>query len=83
MQSGDGGGGGGGMTCDMSGICPIVGVRYHLRGEDYDLICQAEYDKLYKNFFVLEVTTHQAIIRPYRRMARGGAGGCRVTPVRL
>ena len=34
-----------GVTCDRSGVCPIVGNRYHLRGEDYDL-CQAEYDKL-------------------------------------
>ena len=34
------------MTCDRSGVCPIVGMRYHLRGDaDYDL-CQAEYDKL-------------------------------------
>ena len=34
-----------GMTCDRSGVCPIVGNRYHLKGDDYDL-CQAEYDKL-------------------------------------
>ena len=33
------------FTCDRSGVCPIVGFRYHLRSEDYDL-CQAEYDKL-------------------------------------
>jgi hypothetical protein len=34
-----------GFTCDRSGVCPIVGVRYTLVGDDYDL-CQAEYDKL-------------------------------------
>jgi len=34
-----------GVTCDKSGMSPIVGIRYHLSGHDYDL-CQAEYDKL-------------------------------------
>ena len=34
-----------GVTCDRSGMCPIVGTRYHLPGQDYDL-CQAEWDKL-------------------------------------
>ena len=34
-----------GMTCDRSGVCPILGNRFHLRGEDYDL-CQAEYETL-------------------------------------
>ena len=34
-----------GMACDRSGQCPIVGFRYHLVGEDFDL-CQAEYNKL-------------------------------------
>ena len=34
-----------GVTCDRSGMCPIIGTRYHLRGEDYDL-CQEEWDKL-------------------------------------
>ncbi|KOO29103.1 hypothetical protein Ctob_010494 [Chrysochromulina tobinii] len=33
------------VRCDCSGMNPIVGMRYHLRGQDYDL-CQAEYDKL-------------------------------------
>ena len=36
-----------GVRCDRSGMDPIVGIRYHLRGENYDL-CQAEYDKLPK-----------------------------------
>ena len=34
-----------GTFCDRSGQSPIVGKRYHLRGEDYDL-CEAEYNKL-------------------------------------
>merc|ERR1719335_1421904 len=34
-----------GVECDRSGVCPIVGIRYNLRGHNYDL-CQAEYDKL-------------------------------------
>merc|ERR1719198_1934082 len=34
-----------GVECDRSGQSPIVGMRYHLRGHNYDL-CQAEFDKL-------------------------------------
>jgi hypothetical protein len=36
-----------GITCGRSGSMkkPIVGMRFHLRGSNYDL-CQAEYDKL-------------------------------------
>jgi len=34
-----------GVTCDKSGMAPIVGIRYHLQGHDYDL-CEAEYVKL-------------------------------------
>lgn len=34
-----------GVTCDRSGQCPIVGNRYHKRGEDYDL-CEAEFAKI-------------------------------------
>merc|ERR1719171_2813115 len=30
-----------GVECDRSGMCPIVGVRYNLRGRNFDL-CQAE-----------------------------------------
>ena len=33
------------IVCDESGMCPIVGLRYHLKMQLYDL-CQAEYDKL-------------------------------------
>merc|ERR1719281_2051858 len=34
-----------GVECDKSGMKPIVGMRYNLRGHNYDL-CQAEFDKL-------------------------------------
>ena len=34
-----------GVGCDRSGACPIVGIRYSLRGHDYDL-CAAEFAKL-------------------------------------
>merc|ERR1719240_393151 len=34
-----------GVTCDRSGMSPIVGPRFHLCGRNYDL-CQAEFDKL-------------------------------------
>merc|ERR1719502_1251428 len=34
-----------GVTCDKTGMSPIVGNRFHLVGHSYDL-CQAEYDKL-------------------------------------
>ena len=33
-----------GICCDRSGQCPIIGPRFHLEGEDYDL-CQEEFDK--------------------------------------
>jgi len=34
-----------GVSCDKSGVCPIVGNRYHLVGHNYDL-CEAEFLKL-------------------------------------
>jgi len=34
-----------GVSCDVSGMIPIMGIRYKKRGENYDL-CAAEYDKL-------------------------------------
>lgn len=34
-----------GVTCDRSGVYPVVGVRYRLRDENYDL-CAAEWAKL-------------------------------------
>jgi len=33
------------VTCDRSGMSPIVGIRYNLIGDDYDL-CEAEFEKL-------------------------------------
>ena len=34
-----------GITCDGSGMSPIVGTRYHLPGRDYDL-CESEFLRL-------------------------------------
>jgi len=34
-----------GVTCDKSGVSPIVGPRYNLKGHNYDL-CEAEFLKL-------------------------------------
>jgi hypothetical protein len=34
-----------GVTCDRSGMSPIVGPRFHKRGENYD-ICLEEYEKI-------------------------------------
>ena len=34
-----------GVTCDVSGMSPIVGPRFHMSGSDFDL-CEAEYLKL-------------------------------------
>ena len=48
-----------GVFCDRSGMCPIVGTRYHLPGQDYDL-CQAEWDKLPPQ----EQATYERIERP-------------------
>ena len=33
------------FSCDKSGQCPIVGWRFKLTGQDYDL-CEAEFNKL-------------------------------------
>merc|ERR1711965_1107726 len=34
-----------GVTCDRSGMSPIIGTRFHLEGADYDL-CGEEFAKL-------------------------------------
>ena len=34
-----------GVSCDKSGQCPIVGWRFKLTGQNYDL-CEAEFNKL-------------------------------------
>ena len=39
-----------GIVCDKSGMNPIVGTRYSLRGQNYDL-CEAEFLK------VLQITS--------------------------
>ena len=57
------------MACDRSGVCPIVGNRYHLKGDDYDL-CQAEYDKLDDDERAL-----YECIPPPRNSARGRLRG--------
>eukprot|EP00035_Acanthoeca_spectabilis_P035213 m.33083 g.33083 ORF g.33083 m.33083 type:complete len:641 (-) comp7152_c0_seq1:130-2052(-) len=36
-----------GVKCDLSGMVPIVGNRWHLIGHNYD-VCQAEFEKLPK-----------------------------------
>eukprot|EP00908_Phaeocystis_cordata_P024089 Transcript_6564.p1 GENE.Transcript_6564~~Transcript_6564.p1 ORF type:complete len:669 (-),score=322.57 Transcript_6564:230-2236(-) len=33
------------VECDKTGMCPIIGTRYHLKGHDWDL-CAAEFAKL-------------------------------------
>jgi len=55
------------VTCDRSGMCPIVGTRYHLNGHDYDL-CQAEYNKLRDDEKALYTTVPPPRHR-YRRSA--------------
>lgn len=50
-----------GVTCDVSGMSPIVGNRWSLSGRNYDL-CDAEYNKLSdeeKESFVLIATPCQ------------------------
>merc|ERR1719313_1939139 len=59
-----------GVECDRSGMCPIIGTRFHLRGHNYDL-CQAEFDKLP----AAEKLLYEAIAPPaYMKMPAGG--GC-------
>lgn len=54
-----------GIVCDRSGMSPIVGARYTLRGHDYDL-CAGEYAKLDAR----EKALYQRIPAPaYRRVA--------------
>jgi len=65
-----------GVTCDKSGMAPIVGIRYHLVGHDYDL-CEDEFSKL----SVDEQQNFKAIPPPcmpgqsWRRVGGGGGGG--------
>lgn len=57
------------VQCDRSGMCPIVGIRYKLRGHNYDL-CQAEYDKLSD----AEKLQYEAIPPPQRAPPCAGFG---------
>lgn len=59
-----------GVTCDKSGMCPIVGPRYNLRGMNYDL-CQAEFDKLSPD----EQAKYVKIEAPWRPKSWHGFGG--------
>jgi hypothetical protein len=59
-----------GVECDRSGMKPIVGMRYHLRGHNYDL-CQAEYDKLSAG----EKGLYEAITPPPPTGSLTGGGG--------
>ena len=34
-----------GVTCDRTGQCPIIGNRFKLKNENYD-VCEAEYNKM-------------------------------------
>ena len=70
-----------GMACDRSGQCPIVGFRYHLVGEDFDL-CQAEYDKLpeeeqtrYEKIAGVVVPDADDVVMPSQAACGGGGGG--------
>jgi len=68
-----------GVECDRSGMCPIVGTRYNLRGHDYDL-CQAEFDKLSSTEKLLYTPIAPRVFMPpwRNRAARhhGGGAGC-------
>jgi len=62
-----------GVTCDKTGMHPIVGNRWHLKGHDYDL-CEAEYQKLAEE----EKLKYELIPPPCAPpLAAGfGMGGC-------
>jgi len=64
-----------GITCDGSGMCPIIGPRWKKRGQDYDL-CQTEYEKLSeqeKKAFH-RVDPHGWRPPPFAQFFGGGAG---------
>lgn len=58
-----------GVTCDKSGMQPIVGVRYKKKHDNYDL-CQAEFDKLDEP----EKAQYLAIERPHQYHAEFNCG---------
>lgn len=57
-----------GVTCDRSGMSPIVGPRFHLPGRDYDL-CEAE-------FLKLDAAARKAFVRIDRPAAAACASAC-------
>jgi len=58
-----------GVTCDKSGMSPIVGIRYKKKQDNYDL-CQAEFDKLPE----AEKAQYLAIERPHPYYAAFNCG---------
>lgn len=48
-----------GVICDLSGMSPIIGTRYHKIGEDFD-VCETEFKKLP----VAEKAKYESIVRP-------------------
>lgn len=66
-----------GFTCDVSGICPITGPRFHKRGQDYDL-CQEEFQKLSdedkKLFERIDVPVRGRWWRRFREARHGETG---------
>ena len=58
-----------GVTCDVTGQCPLIGNRYKLRNENYDL-CEDEYVKLPPD----EQRRYTKIAPPCFRKPRGCVG---------
>eukprot|EP00966_Prymnesium_polylepis_P165375 3823270-Prymnesium_polylepis.1 len=56
-----------GVTCDRTGQCPIIGNRYKLRNENYD-VCEAEYHKMSAD----EKARYNRIPPPCFRKPKGG-----------
>lgn len=62
-----------GVSCDVTGMCPIVGPRYNIPGHDYDL-CEDAYLKL-------DPTQRLRFVRIERPVTRGRRGGrCFIPP---
>merc|ERR1719421_354761 len=59
-----------GVTCDKTGMCPIIGNRWNLRGHNYDL-CEAEFQKLSPK----EQANFEKIAPPPKPKPFGGGAG--------
>jgi hypothetical protein len=57
-----------GVTCDASGMNPIIGTRYHKIGADYDL-CEAEFTKLSE----ADKSMYEKIDQPHSSLCAQGA----------